>query len=125
MFQLWTHAYIYSPEASAHHSAQTHQVGGLDGPSAPPGQRVFRMPHLPSLPSITIYGHSTGSDSSSTSSSSSSSSASSISTIEGEEVPKLKLEATILLLFVITGLTGITAEYLVSFTSKGFLHLLT
>jgi Ca2+:H+ antiporter len=113
MFQLWTHAYIYSPEASAHHSAQTHQAT-LDGPGAPPGQRVFRMPHLPSLPSLTIYGHSSGSDTSSITTSSSSSSDSSISTVEGEEVPKLKLTAGLLLLVITTVVTGITAEYLVS-----------
>ncbi|KAG8688588.1 hypothetical protein FRC11_005173, partial [Ceratobasidium sp. 423] len=81
-FQLWTHAYIYTPEASAHHAAQTFQPG-LDGPGAPTSQRVFHMPSLPSLPSIF---HSSGT--------SSTSSISSVSTEEDETIPKLKVQAT-------------------------------
>lgn len=101
-FQLWTHAYIYTAEASAHHAAQTFQAG-TDGPGAPPSQRVFHMPSLPSLPSI--FHHS--------SSTSSTSSISTESTEEDETIPKLKIQATVLLLVVVTVLTGITAEWLV------------
>ncbi|KAH7333849.1 Sodium/calcium exchanger protein-domain-containing protein [Rhizoctonia solani] len=100
-FQLWTHAYIYTPEASAHHAAQTFQAG-LDGPGAPTAQRVFHMPSLPSLPSI-FHGSGT----------SSSSSISSVSTEEDETVPKLKIQATVILLATVTVLTGVTAEWLV------------
>ncbi|KAF8600013.1 calcium/proton exchanger [Ceratobasidium sp. AG-I] len=101
-FQLWTHAYIYTAEASAHHAAQTFQAG-TDGPGAPPAQRVFHMPSLPSLPSI--FHHS--------SSTSSTSSISSVSTEEDETIPKLKIQATVLLLVLVTVFTGITAEWLV------------
>ncbi|KAG8744213.1 hypothetical protein FRC10_010575 [Ceratobasidium sp. 414] len=101
-FQLWTHAYMYTAEASAHHAAQTFQTG-TDGPGAPPAQRVFHMPSLPSLPSI--FHHS--------STTSSSSSISSESTEEDETVPKLKPQATLALLVLVTVLTGITAEWLV------------
>ncbi|KAG8712400.1 hypothetical protein FRC08_014648 [Ceratobasidium sp. 394] len=101
-FQLWTHAYIYTAEASAHHAAQTFEAG-TDGPGAPPAQRVFHMPSLPSLPSL--FHHS--------SSTSSTSSVSSESTEEDETVPKLKTQATLGLLVLVTVLTGITAEWLV------------
>ncbi|QRV95802.1 Sodium/calcium exchanger protein [Ceratobasidium sp. AG-Ba] len=101
-FQLWTHAYIYTAEASAHHAQQTFEAGP-DGPGAPPDQRVFHMPSLPSLPSI--FHHS--------SSTSSTSSISSASTEEDETIPKLKPQATIVLLVLVTVLTGITAEWLV------------
>ncbi|KAF8674724.1 Sodium/calcium exchanger protein [Rhizoctonia solani] len=100
-FQLWTHAYIYTPEASAHHAAQTFQPG-FDGPGAPTSQRVFHMPSLPSLPSI-FHGSGT----------SSTSSISSVSTEEDETVPKLKIQATMILLATVTVLTGVTAEWLV------------
>ncbi|CAE7219195.1 unnamed protein product [Rhizoctonia solani] len=100
-FQLWTHAYIYTPEASAHHAAQTFQAGP-DGPGAPTTQRVFHMPSLPSLPSI-FHGSGT----------SSTSSISSVSTEEDETIPKLKIQATVILLATVTVLTGITAEWLV------------
>ncbi|CAE6432105.1 unnamed protein product [Rhizoctonia solani] len=100
-FQLWTHAYIYTPEASAHHAAQTFQPG-FDGPGAPTSQRVFHMPSLPSLPSI-FHGSGT----------SSTSSISSVSTEEDETVPKLKIQATMILLATVTVFTGITAEWLV------------
>ncbi|KDN38292.1 hypothetical protein RSAG8_09591, partial [Rhizoctonia solani AG-8 WAC10335] len=100
-FQLWTHAYIYTPEASAHHAAQTFQAG-LDGPGAPTSQRVFHMPSLPSLPSL-FHGSGT----------SSSTSISSVSTEEDETIPKLKIQATVILLATVTVLTGITAEWLV------------
>lgn len=100
-FQLWTHAYIYTAEASAHHAAQTFEAG-LDGPGAPQSQRVFHMPSLPSLPSI--FHHS---------SSSSSTSVSSVSAEEDETIPKLKVQATMILLVTVTVLTGITAEWLV------------
>ncbi|KAG9076059.1 hypothetical protein FS749_012215, partial [Ceratobasidium sp. UAMH 11750] len=101
-FQLWTHAYIYTAEASAHHAAQTFEAG-TDGPGAPPAQRVFHMPSLPSLPSL--FHHS--------SSTSSTSSVSSESTEEDDTVPKLKTQATLGLLVLVTVLTGITAEWLV------------
>jgi len=101
-FQLWTHAYMYTAEASAHHAAQTFQAG-TDGPGAPPSQRVFHMPSLPSLPSI--FHHS--------SSTSSTSSISTESTEEDETIPKLKIQATVALLVLVTVFTGITAEWLV------------
>ncbi|KAG8712402.1 hypothetical protein FRC08_014650 [Ceratobasidium sp. 394] len=101
-FQLWTHACIYTAEASAHHAAQTFEAG-TDGPGAPPAQRVFHMPSLPSLPSL--FHHS--------SSTSSTSARSSESTEEDETVPKLKTQATLGLLVLVTVLTGITAEWLV------------
>ncbi|KAG8904616.1 hypothetical protein FRC01_008672, partial [Tulasnella sp. 417] len=120
LFQLWTHAYIYSPEASAYHSAQTHQVEGVDGPTAPHGTRVFRVPNLPSLPSlpsIPIHRRSRSDGTSSSSSSSrsrrSSTSSSSSSSSEEEEYQKLKPIVAFVLLVCVTGLTGLTAEFLV------------
>ncbi|KIO31158.1 hypothetical protein M407DRAFT_19786 [Tulasnella calospora MUT 4182] len=123
VFQLWTHAYIYSPEASAYHSAQTHQVEGADGPTAPHGTRVFRVPHLPSLPSLpSIPMHrrsdtTTSSSSSSRSrrSSTSCSSSSTSSTASGpeEEHQKIKPIVALAMLVVVTVLTGLTAEFLV------------
>ncbi|KAG8986750.1 hypothetical protein FRB90_003810 [Tulasnella sp. 427] len=119
VFQLWTHAYIYSKEASAYHSAQTHQATGVDGPTAPPNTRVFRrpnLPSLPSLPSITIHGRSDDSSSSSSSTrsrSSSTSSSSSSSSEEEEEYQKLKPVVALILLVLVTVLTGLTAEFLV------------
>ena len=125
-FQLWTHAYIYSREASAHHSNMKNVFDGTDGPGVPTG-RVFRMPHLPSLPSINMPGHSnhhTRSRRGSTSSSSSSSSSSSYSTTtagdnssEGstvkEETQSLKTVVALGLLVLVTILTGLTADFLV------------
>ncbi|KAG8945051.1 hypothetical protein FRC04_001212 [Tulasnella sp. 424] len=119
VFQLWTHAYIYSAEASAYHSAQTHQITGHDGPTAPHGTRVFRVPNLPSLPSLPTITIHNRSDSSSTSSSStrsrrsSTSSSSSSSSGDEEEHQKLKPIVALLLLVVVTILTGLTAEFLV------------
>ncbi|CCO36169.1 Vacuolar calcium ion transporter AltName: Full=Vacuolar Ca(2+)/H(+) exchanger [Rhizoctonia solani AG-1 IB] len=60
------------------------------------------MPSLPSLPSI-FHGSGT----------SSTSSISSVSTEEDETVPKLKIQATMILLATVTVFTGITAEWLV------------
>ncbi|CAE6432940.1 unnamed protein product [Rhizoctonia solani] len=71
-------------------------------PGAPTSQRVFHMPSLPSLPSIF---HGSGS--------SSSTSLSSASTEEDETIPKLKIQATVILLATVTVLTGVTAEWLV------------
>ncbi|KAG8904495.1 hypothetical protein FRC01_008708, partial [Tulasnella sp. 417] len=121
LFQLWTHAYIYSPEASAYHSAQTHQVEGVDGPTAPHGTRVFRVPNLPSLPSlpsIPIHRRSRSDGTSSSSSSSrsrrsSTSSSSSSSSEEDQEHQKLKPTVAFVLLVCVTVLTGLTAEFLV------------
>lgn len=121
VFQLWTHAYMYSagkpgdPNApgAAAQLAQQRQLAVPPGEPLPPTEGgVFRIHSLPSLPSLPSWGGSSDDGSSSTSSSSSSSTASDDSL--DAHTPKMLGRVAILLLVVVTVITGVTAEWLVS-----------
>ncbi|BGP38614.1 hypothetical protein JCM10450v2_002563 [Rhodotorula kratochvilovae] len=111
VFQLWTHAYMYAPKprldpngpgAAAQATAQTQLV--IPGEPQPPTEGgVFRIPSLPS------WGSSSDDGSSDTSSSSSSSGDS-----LDAHTPKMLARVAMLLLVVVTVITGVTAEWLVS-----------
>ncbi|GAA5899352.1 hypothetical protein JCM8208_001624 [Rhodotorula glutinis] len=116
VFQLWTHAYMYStgkpgdPNApgGAAQLARERQLAIPAGePQPPTSGGVFRIGSLPSLPS---WGASSDDGSSSTSSSSSASSEDSLDA----HTPKMLARVAILLLIVVTDITGVTAEWLVS-----------
>ncbi|GAA6052372.1 hypothetical protein JCM3770_000210 [Rhodotorula araucariae] len=112
VFQLWTHAYMYAPKprfdpndpdaAAAQAAAHTQLI--IPGEPQPPTEGgVFRIPSLPS------WGSSSDDGSSSTSSSSSSSGNS-----QDAHTPKMLARVAMLLLVVVTVITGVTAEWLVS-----------
>ncbi|GAA6004703.1 uncharacterized protein JCM10292_002484 [Rhodotorula paludigena] len=114
VFQLWTHAYMYAPppkpdpsNPNAMPPMASLAPSNYPGEPQPPTEGgVFRIPSLPSLPS---WGSS--SDDGSSSSSSSSSSA---TDPELEHTPKMLARVAMLLLVVVTVITGVTAEWLVS-----------
>ncbi|KPV76345.1 uncharacterized protein RHOBADRAFT_25405 [Rhodotorula graminis WP1] len=118
VFQLWTHAYMYSagkpgdsntPGGAAQLARERQLAIPAGEPQPPTSGGVFRIGSLPSLPS---WGGSSD-DGSSSSSSSSSSSASSEDSLD-EHTPKMLARVAILLLVVVTVITGVTAEWLVS-----------
>ncbi|TNY22767.1 calcium/proton exchanger, partial [Rhodotorula diobovata] len=117
VFQLWTHAYMYSagkpgdPNApgAAAQLAQQRQLAVPPGEPLPPTEGgVFRIHSLPSLPSLPSWGGSSDDGSSSTSSYTASDDSLDAHT------PKMLGRVAILLLVVVTVITGVTAEWLVS-----------
>ncbi|KAL7417354.1 Sodium/calcium exchanger protein-domain-containing protein [Mrakia frigida] len=110
-FQLWTHAYLFKTVTPF--QRRRREAAAADSGPSPPGSAVFPRPHW--IP---------GSASSSSSSSSSTSTCRSIELddngdeiIEEEEevleVPLLTRLQAALLLVVVTGFTGVTAEFLI------------
>jgi len=97
IFQLWTHSYLYTNEASAH-NAKILEHGGEHGIS-PGGESVFRVAELIRRDSRDHVTSPTGEEED-----------------EEEEVeePQLSLWICLFLLAAVTVITGVTAEFLVS-----------
>lgn len=105
-FQLWTHAYLYSakPTIQKRSLHRPPTITEADEPQPPVEQSVLR---------IRESWRSHGSDSSDSASITTSSASSDSSDEEEGETPKLKIQAGIILIIVVTALTGLLAEYLV------------
>ena len=111
LFQLWTHAYVYTDEASKKQGNQ--EAIYAEGVMPPPGQSVFRMHNI-----FDRRAHSPQPDAEAGDAISNGhgSHHSKDDEEEEEEVPQLSIWGAFLLLVGVTIITGVTAEFLVGFS---------
>ncbi|SCV70442.1 BQ2448_1836 [Microbotryum intermedium] len=111
LFQLWTHSYLFVPVVLEPGEKRRPIAAYIEGPQPPTEGGVFRIPSLPS------WGGSSSSASSvlsrvDTNSSEQDAEAQSMQD-KDHNTPRLSVIFALLLLLVVTGLTGYTAEILV------------